>query len=124
MRAQMSTIGKRAESRLRVRLPARLVALDFNLPVTLCDLSKSGARIEAAGMPLKCCDVVLTWHDFEAFGRIMWSHSGETGIGFYDPIPPDWLIATRDLGQLDRRNDSREDLRRHALEWVKGQTRI
>jgi hypothetical protein len=120
----MSTIGKRAESRLRVRLPARLVALDFNLPVILCDLSKSGARIEAAGMPLRCCDVVLTWREFEAFGRILWSHSGETGIGFYDPIPPEWLIATRDLGQVDDRKDNRERNRRHAQEWVRGLTRI
>jgi hypothetical protein len=120
----MSTIGKRAESRLRVRLAARLVALDFNLPVILCDLSKSGARIEAAGSPLRCCEVVLTWHEFEAFGRIMWSHSGETGIGFYDPIPAELLIATRDLGQVDHRRDNRELVRRHALEWVKGQSRI
>ena len=120
----MSTIGKRAESRLRVRLPARLVALDFNLAVILCDLSKSGARIEAAGAPLRCCDVVLTWHDFEAFGRILWSHSGETGIGLYDPIPAEWLIATRDLGQVDHRKDHRERNRRHAQDWVKGLTRI
>jgi PilZ domain len=120
----MGTIGKRSESRLRVRLPARLAALDFSLPVTLCDLSKSGARIESAGLPLKCCDVVLTWREFEAFGRIMWSHSGETGIGFYDPIPPEWLIATRDLGEVDHRKDYRESNRRHAQEWVRGQTRI
>jgi hypothetical protein len=82
----MSTIGKRAESRLRVRLPARLVAMDFTLPVILLDLSRYGARIQRAGTPLKCCDVVLTWREFEAFGRIIWSHSSEVGIGFYDPI--------------------------------------
>jgi hypothetical protein len=120
----MSTIGKRAESRLRVRLPARLVALDFSHTVTLRDLSKSGARVERPGTTLKNCDVVLTWHEFEAFGRILWSHSGETGIGFYDAIPPEWLIATRDLGQVDHRKDFRELQRRHAHEWVKGLTRI
>jgi hypothetical protein len=123
-RAQMSTIGKRAESRLRVRLPARLEALDFNLSTILCDLSRYGARIEHAGMPLKCCDVVLKWHDFEAFGRIMWSHSGETGIGFYDPVHQNWLIATRDLDGREHIKDNRESVRRHAQEWVKGQSRI
>jgi hypothetical protein len=120
----MSTIGKRAESRLRVRLPARLVTLDFNRSAMLRDLSKSGARVETTGLPLKCCDVVLTWYKFEAFGRIMWSHSGESGIGFYDPIPPEWLIATRDFDQVDHSSDLRELNRRHAQDWVKGQTRI
>jgi hypothetical protein len=124
MTRQIGTIGKRAESRLRVRLAARLVALDYNLSVILCDLSKFGARIQTTGMPLKCCDVVLTWHEFEAFGRILWSHSGESGIGFYDPIPQRWLMATRDLGQVDHRKDHRELQRRHAQDWVKGLTRI
>ncbi len=109
---------------MRLSLPARLVALDFNLTVTLRDLSKSGGRIERAGMPLKSCDVVLSWLEFEAFGQIMWSHSGETGIGFYDPIPAQWLIATRDLDQVDHRKDHRELQRRHAQDWVKGLTRI
>jgi hypothetical protein len=122
MRAQMGTIGKRAESRLRVRLPARLIALDFNLSVILCDLSRYGGRVERSGMPLKCCDVVLTWHECEAFGRILWSHSGESGIGFYDPIPLEWLIATRDLDGNAHLRDDRELNRRHAHEWVKGQT--
>jgi hypothetical protein len=65
-----------------VRLPARLVALEFNLPVILCDLSQFGARTEEGGKPLPYCDVVLTWQGFEAFGRILWSHSGESGISF------------------------------------------
>lgn len=120
----MSTIGKRAESRLKVRLPARLVAIDFNLPVILCDLARHGARIERENQLLPCCDVVLTWHQFEAFGRIKWSHSGESGISFYDPIPPQWLIATRDHDDAERLRDRRELARRHAQEWVKGQTRI
>jgi hypothetical protein len=120
----MSTIGKRAESRLRVHLPARLVALDFTLSATLRDLSRYGARIERAGMPLKCCDVVLSWHEFEAFGRIIWSHSRETGIGFYDPIPVEWLLAARDLNGSEDLQKHRELVRRHAQEWVKGQARI
>jgi hypothetical protein len=120
----MTTIGKRAESRLRVNLAARLMALDFTLPVTLRDLSRYGARIERAGTPLKCCDAVLTWREFEAFGRIIWSHSGETGIGFYDPIPLEWLIATRDLGGDADLKKNRELARRHAHAWVRGQSRI
>lgn len=107
-----------------MRLPARLVALDFNLAVVLCDLSQFGARIEREGKLLPCCEVVLTWYDFEAFGRIIWSHSGESGISFYDPIPPNWLIATRDLDDAEHLKDNRDLVRRQAQEWVKGQTRI
>ncbi len=124
MSAQAHKIGKRAESRLRVRMPARLIALDFNLAAILCDLSKSGARIESAGAPLKCRDVVLTWHDFEAFGQILWSHSGESGIGFYDPIPTQWLIVTRELGLVDHRKHHTERNRLHAHDWTKGLTRL
>jgi hypothetical protein len=118
------SIGKRSESRLRVRLPARLVGLDFSLPAILCDLSQRGARIELAGKPLRPCDVVLTWLEFEGFGRIKWSHSGETGIGFYDPVPANWLIATRDFDEAGHRKDLHERDRRHAMAWVRGQTRI
>lgn len=121
---QHRATGKRAESRLRVRLPARLITLDCNLEVILCDLSKSGARIEYPGAPLRSRDAVLTWRDFEAFGRILWSHSGESGIGFYDPIALEWLIATREVGDADILTDQRKLARHHALAWVKGQTRV
>jgi hypothetical protein len=118
------TTGKRSESRLRVRLPARLIGLDFNYSVILSDLSEFGARVELQGEPLPECDVVLTWHEYEGFGRIRWSHSGETGIGFYDPIPRNWLIATRDLDSVNRLGSNRDLDRRHAREWVMGKTRI
>jgi hypothetical protein len=116
------TTGKRSESRLRVRLPARLIGLDFSYAVILCDLSLRGARIEKPAVVMPVCDVVLAWHSYEAFGRINWSHSGETGITFYDPIQPEWLIATRDFDEFNRLGKASDLNRRYAREWVLGRT--
>lgn len=116
-------IGKRAESRLRVRLPARVETLEFRTPTVLRDLSRNGARIELAGPPLKPCDIVLCWDRYEAFGRVEWSHSGETGIRFEQAIPAQWLAATRALDDAERLMGRLGPDRRFAKEWATGQLR-
>jgi PilZ domain len=124
MTAQLRRIGNRSESRLRVRLPARLMTLDFSACVTLCDLSQHGAKIERPDLPTKHCDVLLKWLEYEAFGRIKWGRTSECGIRFYDPIPMRWLVATRDRAEVEGLPDRRELDRRYAQAWVKGQIRL
>ena len=116
--------GQRAESRLRVRLPARLITHSGDYAAVLGDLSCNGARIERTNLPSKPGDAVLMWGKHEAFGRIRWCAPGRCGIHFYDPIPFDWVLAARQRHDAEGLPDDRELLRRMARDFVTGQRQI
>ncbi|HEX4847760.1 MAG TPA: PilZ domain-containing protein [Novosphingobium sp.] len=116
--------GKRCHARLRVRLPAKLITLDGDYRVVLCDLSQSGARIGQPGLPLLQGQAILLWDKYEAFGRFAWCRAGLAGLAFLDPIPPAWVLATRDLDDAHHLPDDSELQRRHAREWVTGRNRV
>lgn len=120
----MAQHGKRSESRLRVRLPARLISHHGEYNVVLRDLSQHGASIERAGLPQQSGDAVLIWGKYEGFGKVKWSRDGRCGILFYDEIPPKWLIATRDLDDAEHLPEDRELHRQAAGAWVAGRSRI
>lgn len=116
--------GRRAESRLRVRLPARLITHHGEWSVVLVDLSQNGASVHCANLVVQGGDAVLQWGGFEAFGAIRWCRSGLGGIAFFEPIPPHWLIATRDHDDAERLPGERELARRMAHEWATGRRRV
>jgi len=120
----MVNCGKRSESRLRVRLPARLITHHGEYTVVLRDLSQRGASIERADLPQQSGDAVLIWGKYEAFGKVKWSGKNRCGMHFYDEIPPKWLIATRDLDDLEHLPEDRELHRQAAQAWVAGRSRI
>lgn len=117
------TAGRRAHSRLRVRLAARLTTLDGMSRAILTDLSFGGAKL------LINCEVrpgqqaVLTWHDFEAFGTVSWEHGGMCGLDFDEFVAPAVLLATRDLDDADHLPSDRDLVRGIAREWVEGRRR-
>jgi len=114
-----SQAGRRRHSRLRVCLPARLITLDGILPVTLLDLSFSGAKIALGSRTLRVgAEAVLTWGDsFEAFCSVAWLHDGGCGLDFDEPLRSNVLIATRDMADATPRTDAR---RVAAEDWVAG----
>lgn len=116
--------GRRAESRLRVRLPARLITHHGEWAVVLVDLSQNGASVQCAHLDTHRGEAVLQWCGFEAFGAIRWCRSGYGGLAFFDPIPARWLIATRDHDDAERLPGERELARRVAHEWATGQRRV
>lgn len=120
----MDQRGRRTESRLRVRLPARLITHHGEWAVVLVDLSQNGASVQCANLVSQRGDAVLQWSGFEAFGAIRWCRSGYGGLAFFDPIRPGWLIATRDLDDAERLPGERELVRRVAHEWATGQRRV
>ena len=103
MAARLSSfIGRRRDARLRIRkgVPAQVMTLDGPLNGSLCDLSQSGAHL-AMPAPLRVGqEVVLWWLGFEAFGKIVWANELESGVEFYDMLPPAVLLQTRD--QVDQ----------------------
>lgn len=117
----MLDYGKRRNSRLRVRLPAKAVLLDGEFRVALHDLSQNGARIGHEKLPQLRGDVLLEWCGFEAFGRVVWSKPALSGIAFYDAIPNAWVLLTRNLDASGEVPNESEAARNHARAFVAGQ---
>lgn len=94
---------RRAHSRLRLGIPARLLTLEGQQWVTLVDLSQSGARI-VLGTSGKVSGGLLRWLGFEAFGDPAWQAGEELALHFDQPIELDWLIETRQRapGEVNR----------------------
>jgi hypothetical protein len=108
---------RRAHSRLRLGIPARLLSLDGQQWVTLVDLSQSGARVVLAG-PATVSGGLLRWLGFEAFGDPAWQLGDELALRFDEPIDPAWLLETRQRAPLEL--DRARHVRRAAREWVSG----
>jgi hypothetical protein len=121
---QFAGTGKRGQPRLRVRLPARLITLNGEFRVVLCDLSTGGARVGKPGLVLDGGQAVLLWESFEAFCAVAWCRGGLVGVRFEDPIPNDWVLVTRELDSNSNLPPDAELDRRAARDWVLGQARI
>ena len=121
---QMQQTGRRARSRLRVRLAARLDTLSATHRVMLRDISLTGAKISDAGWARVGQDCVLTWDGHDAFGRIVWSTGGHCGIAFDKAIDSGVLIATRDLNDSECLPDDLEIRREAARNFSTGVSRF
>lgn len=118
------TRGRRGNSRLRVRLPARLTTRADMLRGVLVDLSLSGASLIVPGTIVPGREAVLEWGRFDAFGEIVWRRADRCGIAFFEPLSPAVLIATRNLDALEHLPQDRELARQVARGWVEGRTRL
>jgi len=95
-RTQPGGLIQRAHPRLRVRVPARLISFDGFLPVTILNLSHSGARIRTF-RPVTFREAELQWLDYEAFGQIVWQASDVFGFAFESRLPVRCLMDTRNI---------------------------
>lgn len=94
---ESKTIGRRRDSRLRLEIPAKVIALGGQYRASLCDLSQSGARLRTS-QPLKMGEnAVLTWLEYESFGRVVWSANGFAGMEFDELIGEQVLLRTRKM---------------------------
>lgn len=110
---------RRAHSRLRLGIPARLLSLEGQQWVTLIDLSQSGARV-VLGSPGKFGGGLLRWLGFEAFGDPAWQVGDELALHFDEPIDLAWILETRQRAPTELNRDLHT--RRAAREWVSGGT--
>ena len=118
--AQQTPAGRRRHSRLRLNLAGRLITLDGTLPVTLLDLSRTGAKIIVGRGVVRCGDAVLTWHRFEAFCTVAWIGGQQCGLDFDEPLPEDLLHKTRSVADAD---PDRNASRAAARAWASGLVR-
>lgn len=111
---------RRSSSRLKTRISARLITLLGQHRVILCSLSEGGASIQGTRLPLQTGNVILQWMGYESFGTIRWSHPGRCGILFDEPIPHEWVLATRQHEAIGFLPSEYELNRRVAQDWVTG----
>lgn len=88
-------IGKRIVPRLRVRVPAQLLAVTHIERAVLRDVSIVGAMLLTSTPVTRGEYLVLRWGEFETFGKISWISGNHSGMAFEEPIPQPWLLATR-----------------------------
>lgn len=120
-----ASIGRRRESRLRLRMDARLITLDGTSRAVMADVSSSGARVYAPDLPLRTgSEAVLQWLGREAFGVVVWTSAGQGGISFYDPIGPRELSEMRRMNDTQEPNSERRNLRGAAQAFVEGKVRL
>ena len=116
--------GRRAESRLRVRLGARMVLLEGTQSCVLADLSLRGAQV----LPTRPVNVgheaVLLWGPHEAFGHVTWTAGRLCGLAFYEPLAPAVVLATRALDACERLPSERDLARGTARAFVRGLARL
>lgn len=118
---QIEHTPRRAYSRLRLGVAARLLTLDGEQWVTLVDLSQSGARV-VLGASGKVSGGLLRWLGFEAFGDPAWQARDQLALHFDEPIDAAWLLETRQRAPLEL--DYEIHTRRAACEWVTGRAQL
>jgi hypothetical protein len=114
-------IGRRRDSRLKATLDARLVTVSGSHTLLICDLSMSGARLSSKHRLRQGAQAVLSWLDFEAFGAIVWTNDGVSGMEFDQLLDPSVLIATRNLVDFGLVPTDESHARQQARAWSEGQ---
>ncbi|WP_408021953.1 PilZ domain-containing protein [Sphingomonas cremea] len=115
--------GRRAEPRAHLELPASVEALDGHNSVSLLDVSRSGARLQAAALPAAGKDVVLRCGAIDTFGTVVWNVAGRCGVQFEEPISRQELIALRAVAvAIESSGMTPEELQATA-DWANGLAR-
>ncbi len=116
-------VGRRANARVRLDLPAELILLEGLRRGRLRNLSRTGASIELSPPPRTTSQGFLRFAGVEVFAQVMWSGGGRCGLVFDEPIAERILLAMRQLAEqipLLERSQQEDAIR----DWVNGRGRI
>ena len=128
MLSLLGSDGGRDNLRFRVLFSATLVTSTDQHPVTVRDLSTTGAGIEGARLPSAGTDVLLRRRSTDFFASVSWSAGGRAGLEFDEPISAAELVAQLNAGARfgtgapARQPMSAEDLA-IARAWLRGEDR-
>ena len=89
--------GQRKGGRSPVRLSASLQALNCSRPVTLLDVSQTGAKMAMPEEMYRGQEVWLKIADTQVFGTVRWVRGRNCGIAFDAPL------TDRELAQFQNR---------------------
>lgn len=77
---------KRRAARVKANAPAIIQTTASQLPVTIVNISATGARLVASGAPPSRQDVKLYVNGLWLFGRIAWRREKAFGVMFEDEL--------------------------------------
>lgn len=107
--------GRRASSRLRVRLPATLITLDGQGSAVLENISATGARVSSQFTLRPGASCILRLPGLELFADVAWCAQGRLGMIFEHPLTQDQLVRLRNLDPADLANE-----RAASQDWARG----
>ena len=81
--------GRRSAARAAAPLIAVYTTLNQSRSALLVDVSATGARLRAEHLPQMGDEMFLSVDKVRAFGRVIWSDSGDCGVAFDEPLAPD-----------------------------------
>ena len=87
------------------------------------NISKSGAKLAITGAPAIGTEVVLQWHEHDAFGTVRWASATHCGVLFESAVPPNVLQATLSLDEVARVPEE-SNLASAARAWFDGRVRF
>lgn len=116
----MPQTGRRKAGRLRVELPAQLLTLDGHPKASLCDISRTGARMRPSVLLKPGDEVMLYWLKFDAFGHVVWVEGEFVGMEFYDSIDEEVLLKTREVIDYNLDHSEEDAAREAAKNWYLG----
>ena len=115
--------GRRAEPRAYIQLPASVEGLCGRNSASLLDVSRTGARLEAAALPAVGKDVVLRCGGIETFGRVAWNVSGRCGVHFDEPIGGRELVELRRVAVAAEHSGMTPEELQASADWANGLAR-
>ena len=121
-RDQQPPQPRRAASRLRLHLPARLTFVGRRSSCLIENISQSGAQLIVDGAPRRGEEGQLKCKNLFAFFRTVWSAGNLIGVEFDETIPLQTILELRRIN--DAYSDfQRMEVRRTARRWVAGDLR-
>ncbi len=119
--AAISIIGRRAAPRLRLGLPAQLIAVEKTHTCILLNLSRSGAQVAILDAMRAGEGAVLRCGVINLFAIVTRSEFGLNALSFEEPLSDAVVLETR------RYHENFEERERRALietarKWATGET--
>lgn len=92
--------GRREDCRTPLLVPAAMLALSRSGPVTVVNVSRTGARLRGSALPDVGEDALIRAGRMEAFGKIVWNGGDLCGMQF------DCCLSGADLRVFERQTEA------------------
>ena len=115
--------GRRNEPRAYILLPAAVEDLSGRNSVRLLDVSRTGARLEAAALPAEGKEIILKCGVIDTLGTVVWNISGRCGVHFDEPLRGQDLIALRAFAVAAERSGMTPEELQATAAWASGLAR-
>ena len=115
--------GRRSEPRAYIVLAAAVEDLGGCNSVRLLDVSRTGARLEAADLPAVGKDIILKCGVIDTLGTVVWNVRGRCGVHFDEPLRGQDLISLRALAVAAERSGMTPEEQQASADWAGGLAR-